>query len=255
MAERTAPETGDAFGAALLEYLDATDRGPRWFDPGPGWHVIERDDGHVDASPAAPYFAPPDAWMSDLELHALDEARGRVLDIGAGAGRFSLPLLDRGQRVVALDVSQGAVDVCRRRGLDETHLGTVFDLPAGAGPFDTFLLAGNNLGLLASAGHGPRLLRRLREMAADGARAIGTGLDPFGTDNPSHLAYHERNRRLGRLPGQLRLRVRHRDIATHWWDHLLQPPDDLAAMADGTGWTVTAVEADGSLYLATLTAD
>lgn len=254
MGERMAPRIGDAFGAALLEYLEAVDRGPRWFDPGPGWHVVERDDGAVDANPAGPYFAPPEAWDTDLERRALDLARGRVLDIGAGAGRFALALVDRGHAVLALDVSPGAIEVCHRRGIATTHLGTVFDLPAGAGRFDTFLLAGNNLGLLESATHGPRFLQALRGLAAEDALVLGTGLDPFATDDPSHLAYHERNRRLGRLPGQIRLRTRHRDVATDWWDYLFQPPDDLAAMAEGTGFRLASVETDGALHLAALAA-
>lgn len=257
--ERDGPRIGDAFGHALLAHLDAPDNRvgdtpTRWVDPGPGWHVIERDDGAVEANPAAIYFSRPEDWPVDLDRRVLELARGRVLDVGAGAGRFALPLLDAGHEVVALDVSPGAVEVCRRRGIGTTHVGTVFDLPAGVGPFDTFVLAGNNLGLLESVDHAPRFLGALRGLAADGARILGTGLDPFETTEPRHLAYHERNRRRGRLPGQLRLRVRHLDVATEWWEYLLQRPSDLEAMAGGTGWEVADVETEGALYLATLTA-
>lgn len=253
------PRVGDAFGQALLAHLDAEDGRPRpasarWLDTGPGWHVIERDDGAVDVNPAALYFTSPSEWPVDLDRRLLSLACGRVLDVGAGAGRFALALVDSGHEVLALDVSPGAIEVCTRRGIGRTHLGTVFDLPEDRGPFDTFVLAGNNLGLLESVDHAPRFLGVLRHHAAPGARILGTGLDPFETMEPRHLAYQERNRRRGRLPRQLRLRVRHLDLATDWWDYLLQSPDDLAAMVDGTGWRVASIESEGALYVAVLDA-
>jgi methylase of polypeptide subunit release factors len=59
---------------------------------------------------------------------ACAEARGRILDIGAGAGRAALYLQETGRDVVAPDVSPGAVDVCKRRGVRRTVIGTVEDL-------------------------------------------------------------------------------------------------------------------------------
>ena len=53
--------------------------------------------------------------------------------MGAGAGRHALPLQESGREVVALDVSPGGVEVCRRRGVRETFTGTVFEL-AETGP-------------------------------------------------------------------------------------------------------------------------
>jgi hypothetical protein len=38
---------------------------------------------------------------------------------------------------------------------------------------------------------------------------VGTILDAYRTSNPVHLAYHQRNRELGRMPGQLTMRVRY----------------------------------------------
>jgi hypothetical protein len=76
-----------------------------------------------------------------------------------------------GREVVALDVSPGAVEVCRRRGVRDTFTETVFEL-AGIGPepFDTFLLCGNNYGLLESLEHGLSFLGALAEVAVPGLR-------------------------------------------------------------------------------------
>jgi SAM-dependent methyltransferase len=239
-----APREGDAFGAALLAHHRDGEQAGR--------HVLERDDGRIEAMSAAGYFADPDAWLP-AERRVLDLARGRVLDIGAGAGRFALELIERGHEVTALDVSNGALEVCRERGVSDVYHGTVFDL-AAAGPerYDTFLLMGGNLGLLESAEHGPRFLQALEAMAVPGAVVLGIGMDPFDTDDPDHLAYHEFNRSRGRAAGAVLLRVRYRRLATPWFEHLLQPTADLAAMAEAGGWRLGDVADEPPWYLATL---
>lgn len=222
------PIIGDAFGLALLDYLEKGTRGRG--------HIIERDDGLIEVMDPGVFFAGPEAW-APAEGIVQERAGDTVLDIGAGAGHFCLALQESGRDVVGLDVSPGAIEVCRRRGVDNTFLGTVFDLVAAEkGPFDTFLLCGNNYGLLESAGHGPRFLDALRQLASPGAEIIGTGLDPFDTDNPLHLAYHELNRGRGRLPGQLRLRARWANVATEWFDYLFVPVEQLEAVAATMGW-------------------
>jgi hypothetical protein len=80
-------------------------------------------------------------------------------------------------------------------------------------------MLGNNLGLLGSREDAPLLLEALAAMAAPGGRVIGETLNPYGTEDPRHLEYHEENRRLGRLRGQVRLRIRHLLVATPWWDY------------------------------------
>ena len=72
--------------------------------PGAVLELIERDDGFIDGGDAARYFARPDAWDA-LDRLACAEARGRILDVGAGAGRAALYLQETGHDVVALAAS------------------------------------------------------------------------------------------------------------------------------------------------------
>ena len=50
--------------------------------------------------------------MPKLEQKALNLAKGKVLDIGCGAGSHSLYLQETGYSVKSIDISKGAVKVC-----------------------------------------------------------------------------------------------------------------------------------------------
>lgn len=238
---------GDAFGQVLL----ACHAGGGV--PGVAFEVVERSDGHLGVMDAARYFAHAGDWTATSRF-ARDGAAGRVLDIGAGAGRVALALQDERHDVVALDVSEGATTVCRQRGVRATFTGSVFDLAATAPePFETFLMLGNNLGLLGGAEQAPRFLDALASMARPGAVAIGETLNPYGTKDPDHLRYHDDNRALGRLPGQLRLRVRHLQLATAWMEYLFCTPEELESILAPTPWELTdtfaaeSTDPDGAL--------
>lgn len=250
------PRTGDAFGELLrAAYAAHTGVGNRPVlgsrDPVPVVEIVERDDGFISAAPADRYVAEPAQWP-DADRAALDLCRGRVLDVGAGGGRIALALQERGLDVTALDVSAGAIEVCRLRGVRNTVHGTV---DAHQGRYDTFVLWCNNLGLLGSPDAAPAFLGSLARLAAPGARIVAQGTNPYGgAGDPVHLAYHRRNRERGRMPGHLTVRVRHRELATPWFDYLLCSPDELRDLLPGTGWRLVAVDdTEPSRYTAVLT--
>ena len=153
---------------------------------------------------ATEYFISPDAWPSEL-VDGLSRLQGRVLDVGCGAGRHALYLASRGCEVVGLDPSPGAIEVCDRRGVDAI-LGRLGDA-SRAYRFDGIALLGNNFGLFASPEQAPAHLRWLADRCVPGATLVGDAQDPTHTDNPDHLAYHQRQRAKGRPPGEVRLRV------------------------------------------------
>lgn len=67
--------------------------------------------------------------LAVLDRLALAAARGRVLDVGAGAGRHALALQARGLEVVAIDVSPTCVALCRERGVRDARVYDVMTLP------------------------------------------------------------------------------------------------------------------------------
>jgi hypothetical protein len=142
------------------------------------------------------------------------------------------------------------VDVARKLGVRDVRLMRLEDVEESLGQFGTVLMYGNNFGLFASRSKARRLLRGLRPLAN---RIVAESNDVVRTDDPVHLAYQERNRRRGRLPGQLRLRVRYGNLMGPWFNYLLVSPDEMTEIVDGTGWRIERfVRDEGSYFVAVL---
>lgn len=109
--------------------------------------------------------------FSVCEQAALRACRGRVLDVGAGAGSHALWLQAQGLDVTALDTSAGAVDVMQARGVQRVLCADIFDFSTDA-PFDTLLLMMNGIGLAGTLAGLDRLLDHARTLLADGGQVL-----------------------------------------------------------------------------------
>jgi SAM-dependent methyltransferase len=237
-------ERDDAYGQMLLDALEGDRRVVE---------IVERDDGFITASVMGSelYLAPFRRWPAH-HRQAMRLVRGRVLDVGAGAGRVALHLEQRGDEVVSIDVSPGAVEVCRRRGVHDARVCSIDDVDEAFGRFDTIVMLGNNFGLFASRRKAKRLLRRFGRLTTGHGRIIAETRDVYSTSDPAHLAYQERNRGRGRMGGQIRLRVRHRMAKTPWFDYLMVSPRELEEMIEDTGWTLARTIDSDDTYIAVL---
>ena len=215
--------------------------------------VIERDDHWFAVSTGAPaYFAPFHDWPPD-ERRAIRWVRGRVLDVGCGAGRVALHLQALGHDVVSIDNSPLAIKTCRLRGVRDARVCSITQVGPGLGTFDTIVMFGNNFGLFGNARRARWLLRRFHRMTSSAARIVVSSRDPYLRAGAEHRRYHQRNRRRGRLPGQIRLRVLFGDARTPWFDYLMVSPREMREIVAGTGWRVVRlIEAAGPLYTAVL---
>jgi SAM-dependent methyltransferase len=232
----------DAYGALMLALLDGQG------SP----EIVERDDGFIEAgSYNQVYMAPFRRWPAH-NRRAMRFVRGRALDVGCGAGRVCLHLQERGLEVVGIDISPGAVEVCRKRGVLDARVCRIEDVDASLGVFDTVVMLGNNFGLFASKAKARRLLRRFHGLTSERGRIVAETRDIYQTDDPAHLAYHERNRQRGRMGGQIRMRVRHRQLKTPWFDYLMVSRDELEDLLAGTGWHLARTLDSGDLYVAVI---
>lgn len=238
---------GDAFGGAVVRAWRAGG------GPGLEYEIIERDDGLLTVNDVAKYFAPFPEW-GRLEQLACERAVGRTLDIGCGPGRHAVHLLAAGLDVLGLEPSAGAAAVARERGVPVREIGIeAIGTEAGLGMFDTLLLGGQSVGLLGSAERAPAVLTRIASVARVGGSLLAVGMDPSALSSREHLDYAQRNRDHGRLPGQQRFRIRHRAVASPWFDYLFASGAELEALAAGTPWRLDELVPEGRQYLARFT--
>ncbi len=218
--------------------------------------IIERDDGFISLSEGPSlYFCTYPAWP-ECEQRAMAYVRGRVLDIGCGPGRHLAYLQEHGFAATGIDVSPGAIDVCRQRGLHDVRVMSVTQVTRRLGLFDTVLMMGNNFGVVGNRLRARWLFRRFKGVTSPQGRILAESRDPYVGDVPEHRTYHERNRRRGRMPGQVRLRVRYRMHATPWYDYLLVSKQEMQEILDGTGWHISRVlEEESGLYVAVIEKD
>jgi SAM-dependent methyltransferase len=234
----------DAYGHLVLDYLQK----------GRGQEIVEREDGLLDPSRTLPgyYFAEFRSWAAH-ERKAMRFVKGRVLDIGCGAGRVALYLQKRGFDVSGIDISPLAVKVCKFRGLKKVRVLSISNIGPKLGKFDTLLMFGNNFGLFGSFRRARLLLRRLYEATSDDARTIAESTDPYKTRDPAHLAYQKVNRSRGRMSGQIRIRVRYRTYMTPWFDYLMVSKREMRRIIAGTGWRIERfIDSTGSQYIAVI---
>ncbi len=236
---KTLTDNQDAHGHLMYDFF----KGQEVFE------IVERDDGFIQALPMTLYFGEYRKWPR-IEREAIRYVRGRVLDVGCGAGRHSLYLQKKRLDVLGIDVSPLAVKVSRMRGVKKARVVSFEDVSSRLGVFDTVLMMGNNFGLFQSFKKARLLLGRLRGITRKGARIVAEVRDPYKTRDPDHLAYHERNRRLGRMAGQIRLRVLYRKFATPWFDYLFVSRDEMKHILQGTGWKARRFIGLGPGYVA-----
>ncbi|HEY95703.1 MAG TPA: class I SAM-dependent methyltransferase [Dehalococcoidia bacterium] len=235
----------DAFGHLLFDYYEKGNTDSRL----PG--ILERYDGFItDAGSTAAYFSEYKNWPL-IERKAIRLARGRILDIGCGAGRHCLYLQNKGLEVTGIDNSPLAIEVCKQRGVKNAVVLSLNDVNPALGIYDTVLMLGHNFGLFGSFKNARRILKKLDKITSGQAMIIATTNDVYQTDDPDNLRYHEFNMNQGRMSGQIKIKVRYKRSATPWFDYLMVSRNEMETILDGTGWRVRKyIDAGDSHYAA-----
>ncbi len=141
----------DIFGKALLDYQS----GNYTED------IITSTSISGDDILPIPYLFRSYNEMPKLEQKALDLSLGTILDVGCGAGSHSLYLQEKGLKVKAIDISKGAIKVCKKRGVQNAEVKNILDENS---TFDTLLLLMNGTGVFEDLENVPRYLKHLKSL-------------------------------------------------------------------------------------------
>lgn len=213
--------------------------------------IVRTDLWNDEATPVEAFYRPDDEPLPELERRALELCRGRILDLGAGAGRHALELQRRGFAVTAVDVSPEAVEVMRDRGVRDARCGDLEGLAHER--FDTILLLMHGVGLVGTLEGLAHFLDRALRLLGDEGQIVFDSAD-LGQVMPERYEEALRDWRAGGLyPGEVEYRLSYRDFEGQPYPWLFVDPVTLAERAQAVGLR-TEVVARGSRgsYLARL---
>ena len=187
--------------------------------------------------------------MPEIERKALDMAKGRVLDVGAGAGCHSLVLQERGMDVTAIDISPLSVETMKERGVKKVLEQDFFTLE---GQFDTILMVMNGIGIVGTLDRMPEFFKQLDKMLAPEGQVLCDSSDISYVfedeegmiDIPNEMDYY----------GEHSFRMQYKDTIGEPFDWLYIDADTLKQKAGRYGYAVEVVaEGEHYDYLARLT--
>lgn len=204
--------------------------------------VMRTDVGGAEKVPVSLFFR-SEAGMGPVERAALAGARGRILDLGAGAGAHAKVLMRRGLRVTAAEVLPEGREALRDEGVEDVRDGGLETVAEGE-RFDTVLVLMNGLGLAGTLSRLPAFLQGLAAVLAPGGQVLADSTDPAEWDDDAD----------GRAPGEAHMQLSFDGVAGPPFPFLFVGPETLAEVAGsvGLGCEVVEREEDGR-YLARLT--
>lgn len=151
----------DLFGKAILDYQ--TNNNPEDL-------LTETSISEEDVMSVA-YLFRNYAEMPKIEQKALQLAKGKILDVGCGAGSHSLTLQnDRQLDVTSIDISENAIQACKLRGLKNVKVQDLMTLENDK--FDTIIVLMNGPGICGKLKNLPKFLLKLKSLLNDGGQIL-----------------------------------------------------------------------------------
>lgn len=180
--------------------------------------------------------------MPKIERKALDMAKEKTLDVGAGAGCHSLVLQERGIDVTAIDISPLCVEAMKERGVKKVLEQDFFTLD---GQYYTIILLMNGIGIVGTLERLPEFFRRLDKILAPRGQVLCDSSDisyVFEDKNgmidiPTEMEYY----------GEHNFQMQYKDIIGESFEWLYIDADTLKEKAAKNGYAVETV-AEGEHY-------
>ena len=187
--------------------------------------------------------------MPEIERMALDLAKGKTLDVGAGSGCHSLVLQEKGIDVTAIDISPLSVETMKERGVKKVMEQDFFTMQ---GKYDTILMLMNGIGIVGTLERMPKFFRQLDIILAPGGQVLCDSSDISYVfedadgmiDIPNEMNYY----------GEHSFQMQYKDTIGEPFNWLYIDADTLKQKAGRCGYIVEVVaEGEHYDYLARIT--
>ncbi|MCX2576083.1 class I SAM-dependent methyltransferase [Pedobacter sandarakinus] len=224
----------DVFGKALTDIYNTGDAEPLF---------LHNSYGEPEEMPLA-FFFRDDEDMPMLELQALHMCTGKVLDVGAGVGSHALLLQAFNIDVTAIDVSEAAVEIMKKRGVKKAFLQDVFTYRE---TFDTILMLMNGIGLTGTLAGFQHFLLEIKSLLNPGGQLI------FDSSDISYL-YEDMPKPQNQYFGEVCYQYEYKGEKGNWFNWVYLDEDTIKSVAASTGWNCEMISDDGQdQYLVKLT--
>jgi SAM-dependent methyltransferase len=214
----------DVLGQAIFDHYHKLKPATLW---------IHNQYGPKEEMPVDTFFRDVDD-MPDLELFAINECKGKVLDIGAGAGSHALFLQDRNVDVTAIDISPLAVQVMQGRGVKKAFEADIYTYHPGK--FDTLLLLMNGIGLAGDLDGLKKLLMHFKSLLNTDGQIL------FDTSDINYL--YEGKLPLDKYYGEIAYQYQYKQLKTDWFKWLYIDKQTLTKTAAEVGFSVEVLVED-----------
>jgi len=152
----------DLFGKAILDYQ--TNNNPEDI-------ITETSISEADEMSVA-YLFRDFTEMPKLEQKALQLSKGKVLDVGCGAGSHALYLQNEVNiDVKAIDISDNAIEACKLRGVKNAQTINILDLDVSE-KYDTILLLMNGTGIFGKLNQTSIYLKKLKSLLKEDGQIL-----------------------------------------------------------------------------------
>ena len=230
--------THDPIGLAIQDYLKTKK---------PADIIVTADLCDDDIIPVEVLFRTFEE-MPALEQHAMSLSKGRILDVGAGAGPHSIYLSELGNSVSAIDTSPGAVSYLKSMNIDARCM-DILDLKGET--YDTILLLMNGIGIAGTMGKLPNFLKHLKTLLSPGGQILCDSSDvAFLYEEEDGSYWMDLN---SEYYGNFKFQLHYKKESTEIFDWLYIDYDNLHDIASSVGFKCKRIEIDEHHFLAQLT--
>jgi len=230
----------DIFGAAIKDFYNQK------YTEDIVVQAPDFDDDHIPI----PYLFRTYDEMPAIEQKALDLAYGNVLDIGCGAGSHALYLQNYlNLNVTAIDISEGAIEICNKRGISKTFVQDIFTLKNQQ--FDTLLLLMNGSGIIGKLDYIDRFFSHIKTLLSPGGQILldSSDISYLFADNEggfwvdASAGYY----------GQIQYKLKYKQEESDWFDWLYIDYNTLQNAANAHGFLCELLcQGENNDYLARL---
>lgn len=232
-------QSPDPFGTAVLDFLEGK------HDP----EIQVSSNLSDEETIPVPYLFRSWEEMPEKEKFALSLTKGKILDVGAGAGAHSLALQQQGKDVTALDHSEKCCQAMKTRGV-QTIIQGDFLQAAETTKFDTLLFMMNGFGIAGSLEGLDVFFQKCKALLNPGGRLIGESADiiyMFEDEEEEGAYLIDLN---AAYYGEVHYEMHYKNSTSHVFPWLYVSMDLLIEAAEKAGFTMLDFyEGDESEYI------